>query len=89
MEAGNEIPKFFSPNGDGIGDVWVIRNIQAYETCELTVFSRSGQKVLQKRPYQNDWDGTFNGKPLMNGDYYYIFTCDDGRVIKGALQVIR
>lgn len=89
LEKSSEVPKFFSPNGDGYGETWVIRNIESYQTCDLVVFSRSGQNVLQTRGYQNNWDGTFNGKPLSDGDYYYTFNCDDGRKIKGALRIIR
>lgn len=89
IEQSEEIPKFFSPNGDGYGETWVVRNIDSYQVCGLVVFARSGQTVLETRPYQNNWDGTFNGKPLNDGDYYYIFNCDDGRIIKGALRIIR
>ncbi len=89
VEESQEIPMFFSPNGDGYGETWVIRNIDSYQTCDLVVFSRSGQNVLQTRAYQNNWDGTYNGKPLSDGDYYYTFNCDDGRKIKGALRIIR
>jgi gliding motility-associated-like protein len=89
LEKSNEVPKFFSPNGDGVGETWVIRNIDSYQTCGLVVFSRSGQKVFNAKPYQNNWDGTFNGKPLSDGDYYYVMNCDDGRKIKGAVRLIR
>jgi gliding motility-associated-like protein len=89
LEKASEVPNFFSPNGDGYGETWVIRNIDSYQACNLVVFSRSGQNVLQTRGYQNNWDGTFNGKPLSDGDYYYTFNCDDGRKIKGAVRIIR
>jgi gliding motility-associated-like protein len=89
IEQSNEVPKFFSPNGDGYGETWVIRNIDSYQTCSLVVFSRSGQTIFNAKPYQNNWDGTFNGKPLSDGDYYYVMNCDDGRKIKGAVRLIR
>lgn len=89
IEKSNEIPSFFSPNNDNIGETWVIRNIDSYQTCGLVVFSRSGQQVLKTKPYQNNWDGSLNGRPLSDGDYYYVFNCDDGRIIKGALRIIR
>lgn len=85
----DEIPKFFSPNNDGQGDVWVFRNIDSYQTCRLSVFARSGQVVYEANPYQNNWDGTYNGKPLTNGDYYYNLVCDDGKKVAGALRIIR
>jgi gliding motility-associated-like protein len=89
IEKSQEIPKFFSPNNDGQGELWVIRNIDSYQTCGLVVFSRSGQTVYKAKPYQNNWDGTMNGKPLSDGDYYYSFNCDDGRIVKGAIRIIR
>ncbi len=85
----DEIPKFFSPNNDGQSELWVFRNIDDYQTCKLSVFSRSGQVVYEASPYQNTWDGTHNGKPLTNGDYYYNLICDDGKKIAGAVRIIR
>lgn len=83
------IPKFFSPNNDGIGDLWVFRNIQEYKDCSLVVFSRSGQIVYEANPYQNTWDGTYNGKPLGDGDYYYTIKCKNGKTLTGAVRIIR
>ena len=85
----DEIPKFFSPNNDGKGDVWVFRNADNYIGCKISVFSRSGQVVYEASPYENNWDGTHNGKPLTNGDYYYNLVCDDGKKIAGAVRIIR
>lgn len=89
IEKVNEIPNFFSPNNDGQKDLWTFRNIDSYQQCHLVVFTRSGKEVFNAKPYVNNWDGTFNGKPLGDGDYYYIISCDDGRVMKGAVRIIR
>lgn len=90
IEKNQEIPKFFSPNNDGIGDVWVFRNVDDYQTCKLVVFSRSGQTVFEANPYQNNWDGTHNGKFLAGGDYYFSLNCTDtSKNLKGALRIIR
>lgn len=89
IEKNQEIPKFFSPNNDGIGEFWVFRNIDSYQQCKVSVFSRSGQVVFEAAPYKNDWNGTYNGKPLADGDFYYNIKCGDGRVETGALRIIR
>lgn len=90
LEEKDEIPKFFSPNNDGTGDVWVFRNSDSYNNCQLQVLSRTGQEVYQANPYLNDWGGLLNnGKALPDGDYYYILNCTDGRQIKGAVRIIR
>lgn len=89
IEETNEIPKFFSPNNDAYGEYWQFRNPQAYEQCRIVIFNRAGKEVFAAKPYQNDWNGTYNGKPLNEGDYYYVLNCDDGRIVKGAVRIIR
>lgn len=89
IEEKDQIPLFFSPNNDGPGDYWEFREIESYNQCSLAVFNRAGQEVFKARPYQNNWDGTYRGKPLSDGDYYYVISCDDGRVLKGAVRIIR
>ncbi len=89
IEKQDEIPKFFSPNNDGYGEYWVFRNVDAYQQCKLMVYSRSGQIVFDASPYKNNWNGTYNGKPLGEGDYYYSIKCDSGRELTGAVRIIR
>ena len=82
-------PKFFSPNADGIGDIWEIENIEVYASCSLKVFSRAGTLVYQAQPYLNNWDGTYRGSPVADGDYYYVFQCNGQNVKTGGLRIIR
>lgn len=89
IEEGDEIPKFFSPNGDGKGDYFVFRNSETYRECAIKIFSRSGKEVFTAPEYTGTWDGTYNGKMLAEGDYYYVLSCVDGRNINGALRLIR
>ncbi|MCE3297206.1 MAG: hypothetical protein K0R65_2920 [Crocinitomicaceae bacterium] len=70
---------FFSPNGDGHNDTFVIQNIEEYPINKLFVFNRWGEIVYTSEPYQNDWDGTMNIKADLFGDilpegmYFYRF----------------
>src|SRR5690606_10996796 len=43
----------FSPNGDGINDIWVLPNIESYLNNEVVIFNRWGQKVFEASPYLN------------------------------------
>ncbi len=70
------VPEGFSPNGDGVGDVFVIDNPNN-SIIDLRVFNRWGNVVYQSDNYQNDWDGRANqgiviGDQLPDGTYYYI-----------------
>ena len=79
-----------TPNGDGINDRWVIRNIDAYPNNEVKIFDRSGRLIYEKKGYLNEWGGTANGKPLQDGTYYYILDFGPGLPkFKGYITVIR
>jgi gliding motility-associated-like protein len=65
------IPDAFSPNNDGINDVWNITELAYYPNCTVTVFNRYGQQVFISNGYGRQWDGAFKGAPLAAGTYYY------------------
>jgi gliding motility-associated-like protein len=68
----------FSPNGDDINDKFVIKNADKYPGNEVQVFNRWGNKVYADKNYRNSWDGTWQGKPLPDGVYFYIFDTGKG-----------
>jgi gliding motility-associated-like protein len=82
-------PKLFSPNGDSIDDVWVIENVENFPQCQLVIFARSGLSVFEAQPYNNDWNGVYNGEELPEGAYYYVISCPDGRSSTGSISIIR
>ena len=66
------IPNAFSPNGDGINETWVIQYLNSYPNVDVAIFNRYGQSVFHSSGYGKNWDGTYNGKVLPVGTYYYI-----------------
>jgi gliding motility-associated-like protein len=84
------VPNVFSPNGDGINDVWKIEALQTYPECSLQVFNRYGQIVFNSKGYNTYWNGTYNNKPLPFGTYYYIIDLKNNMpVLKGSVTIIR
>lgn len=82
--------KSFSPNGDGIDDEWKVENVEFNEGCKLVIYDRRGRMILEKTPYNNDWDGTINGNPMEQGVYYYVFICEDpARNRNGSILLFR
>jgi gliding motility-associated-like protein len=81
-----------TPNGDGMNDTWVVENIWAYPEAQVVIFNRYGMEVFNGTNYDlNRWDGTFDGKELPDGAYYYVITHPDhpDTVYKGAINLIR
>jgi gliding motility-associated-like protein len=67
---------FFSPdNGDDFGKEWIIEKILDYPNCQVTIYDEKGVKVHEAKPYLNSWDGTFKGRKLPDGVYYFIIKC--------------
>lgn len=84
------VPNAFSPNGDGINDTWIIKYLDSYPNCEVKVFDRGGHLIFHSVNYDKPWDGTFNGKPLPIGTYYYIINPKNGRaIISGSVTILK
>jgi len=68
-----DVPNTFTPNNDGINDFWTIKQLPQYPIQWVQVFDRYGQIVFETHHYDDrGWDGTYNGKSLPFGTYYYI-----------------
>ncbi len=67
------IPNAFTPNSDGINDDFGVKitNLQNYR---IQIFNRYGMQLYEAKDILKRWDGTFNGKPVPVGTYYYIIT---------------
>ncbi|MCF7569632.1 gliding motility-associated C-terminal domain-containing protein [Sabulilitoribacter arenilitoris] len=75
----------FSPNNDGVNDYFVIDCLDNYPDNTLEVYNRWGNLVYKVKNYKNDWNGTSNGRFVVNesdklpvGTYYYVINLGDG-----------
>ncbi|PID95627.1 MAG: hypothetical protein CSA94_00615 [Bacteroidetes bacterium] len=75
VEAELFIPNVLTPNGDGVNDVFQIKNKQTdtfisneFRSVQLFVYDRSGKVMVKSSNYQNDW------KPegIPDGTYFYV-----------------
>jgi gliding motility-associated-like protein len=65
------MPNAFSPNGDGINDVYHASPLSGYQLISCTIFNRWGVKVFHTTNANIAWDGTINGNPQDAGPYVY------------------
>ena len=86
------IPSSFSPNDDGVNDVFEIVGIEQYPNCFIRIYDRWGEEVFQKiaYSYENAWDGKLLGK-VNPGVYFYVLELRDSekQIKKGSITVLK
>ena len=83
------IPNTFTPNGDGTNDTWGPIDIPAGCSWEVHIFNRWGQHIQSLNPAATRWDGTYQGKKLPVGVYYYTFSSACLPEQKGSITLVR
>lgn len=75
------IPNAFSPNKDGVNDIY-LENMN----LPTIIINRWGQTLYEGTA---GWDGTFEGKEMTSGTYFYIVELPNGQSHKGPVTLIR
>jgi gliding motility-associated-like protein len=81
----------FSPNGDGINEIWEIQRIENYPEATVEIFNRWGTQVYKSTDgYKQPWDGKHKGENLPLATYYYIIRLDKiSKPISGNVTIVR
>lgn len=82
-----EIPNTFSPNGDGINDTWIPKELRYYNDVVVEVFDRSGVPLYKTTNPELGWDGRSNGGSVLEGPFFYIIHINDLNVIKKGVLI--
>lgn len=88
------IPKeHFSPNDDGVEDLWTIENIEQYPEAKIRIYDRSGRVLFETKGYDNTnnaWDGTYKGNACPSDDYWFVIDIESlDKQFKGHFTLIR
>ncbi|MFS4457171.1 T9SS type B sorting domain-containing protein [Maribacter sp. 2304DJ31-5] len=71
-----ELPNFFTPDGDNLNDVWSPNNREFFPNIEVKIYDRYG-RVVAVLDEISGWDGTYEGKEVPTGDYWYVVNAND------------
>lgn len=84
------IPNVFTPNGDGVNDLFDITGLCLKNDYKLTIFNNWGKEMFSTTDRNKSWDGKVmkNGLAASSGVYYYILMMD-GTAHKGFIHLIR
>lgn len=80
----------FTPNGDGLNDIWEIGGLENDQAAKLVIYNRFGNIVFQSKGPDFKWDGRMNNSDLPLGTYYYYLYAREGAsVFKGSVTILR
>lgn len=90
-------PDAFTPNGDGINDVYRFISSDPTMKFNLTIFDRHGMVIYQSDDINAGWDGYSNGKACPSGVYIYMVkfvgsgTSDPGteKILTGKIVLVK
>jgi gliding motility-associated-like protein len=87
------IPNAFTPNGDGLNDVFRPVPAGIARTEYFRIFNRFGETIFETNQYLKGWDGTYKGKKQPIGAYVWIIKGidRDGKKIelKGTVMLVQ
>ena len=76
-------------NHDGANDYWIVQDAYLYDGFRFQIFDINGRIVYESVGYENDWDGTYRGKPLDTGKYYYVVSNPEtGTRFEGEILIL-
>lgn len=87
------IPDAFTPNHDGVNDVWVLKGIEAFPEAEITVFNRWGEIIYWNKNgnyVEEPFSGLYKGDWLATGPYAYVIRPSPKRPeLRGTVFILR
>ena len=82
------IPKFFTPNGDSVNDLFKPEGLEIFSNVTFSIFDRYGKLLKFGNSNSSSWDGSFQGNQLPTDDYWYLIEADSAQ-FKGHFSLKR
>jgi gliding motility-associated-like protein len=80
--------QFFTPNGDGINDIWRIEGLDAHLDYVVEIYDQYGNLLLQSKGDFTGWDGNYKGNLQPSTDYWYVIMLNEtGKKITGNVSL--
>lgn len=88
-----QMPDAFTPNRDGINDLFEVKPQCQLDYYSLEIFDRWGELMFRSNKIGMHWDGHYHGREAAEGVYLYFLTYkasdDEERYLKGHLSLLR
>ena len=87
------MPTGFTPNNDGLNDIFRVKYPFAVKSFHMLVYNRWGEKVFETNNISEGWDGYWKGALLLQGIYVWVISFTDtnnkAQQLKGTVTLIR
>jgi gliding motility-associated-like protein len=87
------IPNAFTPNGDGLNDIFMPVTSAEIASYQMDIFMPNGQHIFASKNINFGWNGEYKGSLVNSGTYIYVikYKSTDGKehIDKGQLLLIR
>ncbi len=86
------IPNAFNPDSDTEENRTFKPKIAFVNSYNIVIYNSGGQKIYTNFNPSSGWDGTYKGKRLPTGVFYYIISCKDAndiqKIFKGYVTLV-
>jgi gliding motility-associated-like protein len=80
----------FTPNADRFNDTWGVPEVRFYEGARISVYDIGGSRLFYTENPDVRWDGTYEGKEMPVGTYYWVIQIDEtGATRRGIVNLLR
>ena len=68
------MPSAFTPNGDGLNDIFRVKNVFPVKNFKMIIYNRWAQKVFESSDISNGWNGYYKGHVASNDTYVWVIS---------------
>jgi gliding motility-associated-like protein len=87
------MPTAFTPNADGLNDIFKVKYPFAVKEFHLMVYNEWGNKIFETNNINEGWDGSYKGEPSIQGTYVWVISFADinnkPTQLKGIVTLLR
>ncbi|RLD38592.1 MAG: hypothetical protein DRI89_14210 [Bacteroidetes bacterium] len=90
------LPNAFTPNGDGLNDIFkAVPKYDYVSKYQLTIYNRWGQQIFECSDIDCGWDGNYNSQASPNGVYIYRIVYEEisqpgqSKTVEGTVVLVR
>ena len=88
-----KIPQIFTPDGNGMNDVWPFLSedgLEPWNEATIRVFDQRGSLVFETQGFSSPWDGKKDGTYVPKGTYFYVIDMQYGKIsYTGSVTILR